>query len=132
MRHKEGMERNVCSREKKRDTPEDAAWTRMCGCPCGRGKETGGGNPNDVMRRMERKIDRTRSGGRRVESWRICERAGKTWRNAYALHSETTADVRHMHTGECSMVHNRKERVEALRGAIEEVGRIIVYLETLG
>jgi hypothetical protein len=62
---------------------------------------------------------------RRVESWKICERAGKTWKNTYALLSETTADVRHMHTGDCSMVHNRKERVEALKGAIEEVGKTV-------
>ena len=30
-----------------------------------------------------------------------------------------------MHTGECGMVHNRKERVEALRGAIERVGKTV-------
>ena len=30
-----------------------------------------------------------------------------------------------MHTGECSMVHNREARVETLRGAIEEVGKTV-------
>ena len=117
--------RGMYAAERRRDTPGNAAWTRMCGCPCGRGRETGGGDPDNVAERKEKKMDRTMSGMRRVESWKICERAGKRWKNTYALLSETTADVRHMHTGECSMVHNRKSRVEALRGAIEEVGKTI-------
>ena len=49
------------------------------------------------------------------------------WKNTYALLSETTADVRHMHTGECSMVHNRKSRVDSV---VKAEGRGVIGGDT--
>ena len=78
-------------------------------------------------RRMERDgredgRDRTgeeTTGGREEGEWRHgdpVEREARTWGNRYAVLSETTADVRHVHSGECSMVKQRLERVQGLRG----------------
>ena len=56
------------------------------------------------------------------------EREARTWGNRYAVLSETTADVRHVHSGECSMVKQRAERVQGLRRAIGEVERVVKEL----
>ena len=56
------------------------------------------------------------------------EREARTWGNRYAVLSETTADVRHVHSGECSMVKQRQERIQGLKRAVEEVERVVMEL----
>ena len=114
--------------ERRRNAPGEARWIGMCGCPCGRGKETHGRGGEGKWERQDRRRDNRRAGGRRVETWGPVEREARTWGNRYAVLSETTADVRHVHSGECSMVKQRQERVQGLKRAVEEVERVVKEL----
>ena len=112
--------------EKRRNAPGEARWIGICGCPCGRGKETHeAGQEGRWERQVDRRRDNRSAGERRVETWGPVEREARTWGNRYAVLSETTADVRHVHSGECSMVEQRLERVQGLRRAVGEVERVV-------
>ena len=59
-----------------------------------------GGKMGETGDRRTRRDNRG-AGGRRVETWGPVEREARTWGNRYAVLSETTADVRHVPSGQC-------------------------------
>ena len=87
---------------------------------------TGGKMGETRQEKRQQEGGRKESGDMGTSGW--MEREARKWGNRYAVLSGTTADVRHVHSGECSMVKQRLERVQGLRRAVGEVERVVKEL----